>query len=66
MSDLEARITRLEDIEAIKQLKARYAEICDDLHLLLVGLALAIVFHPVPLCLGHCGHAREVFRGIVL
>jgi len=31
-SDLEARITRLEDIEAIKQLKARYAEICDDMH----------------------------------
>ena len=29
---LEQRITRLEDIEAIKQLKARYAEICDDLH----------------------------------
>ena len=30
--DLEARITRLEDIEAIKQLKARYCEICDDMH----------------------------------
>ena len=29
---LEERITRLEDIEAIKKLKARYAEICDDLH----------------------------------
>ncbi len=29
---LEARITRLEDIEAIKQLKARYCEICDDDH----------------------------------
>ena len=29
---LEERITRLEDIEAIKQLKARYAEICDDMH----------------------------------
>ena len=29
---LEQRITRLEDIEAIKQLKARYCEICDDLH----------------------------------
>lgn len=32
MSALEQRITRLEDIEAIKQLKARYCEICDDLH----------------------------------
>ncbi len=29
---LEERITRLEDIEAIKQLKARYCEICDDDH----------------------------------
>jgi len=32
MAALEQRITRLEDIEAIKQLKARYCEICDDLH----------------------------------
>lgn len=30
--DLETRITRLEDLEAIKQLKARYCEICDDDH----------------------------------
>ncbi len=33
--DIEAlaeRITRLEDIEAIKQLKALYCEICDDDH----------------------------------
>ena len=30
--DLEKRITRLEDLEAIKQLKARYCEICDDDH----------------------------------
>lgn len=29
---LEERITRLEDIEAIKQLKARYCDICDDMH----------------------------------
>ncbi len=29
---LEQRITRLEDIEAIKQLKARYCDICDDMH----------------------------------
>ena len=32
MSELEKRITRLEDIEAIKQLKALYCEICDDDH----------------------------------
>ena len=32
ITDLEQRITRLEDIEAIKQLKARYCEICDDMH----------------------------------
>ena len=31
-TDLEQRITRLEDIEAIKQLKARYCDICDDTH----------------------------------
>ena len=32
MSDLEKRIARLEDIEAIKQLKARYSHVCDDDH----------------------------------
>lgn len=32
MSELEKRITRLEDIEAIKQLKVRYSHICDDDH----------------------------------
>jgi hypothetical protein len=32
MTELEKRVTRLEDIEAIKQLKVRYAHICDDLH----------------------------------
>lgn len=32
MEELEKRITRIEDIEAIKQLKARYCEICDDMH----------------------------------
>ena len=31
-TDLEKRITRLEDIEAIKQLKATYCDICDDTH----------------------------------
>ena len=30
MTDLEARIRRLEDIEAIKQLKANYCAACDD------------------------------------
>ena len=30
--DLERRIARLEDLEAIKQLRARYCEICDDDH----------------------------------
>ena len=30
--DLETRVQRLEDIEAIKQLKALYCEICDDDH----------------------------------
>jgi len=30
MSDLEARVRRLEDIEAIKQLKAEYCAACDD------------------------------------
>jgi ketosteroid isomerase-like protein len=32
LAALEQRITRLEDIEAIKQLKARYSHICDDMH----------------------------------
>ena len=32
LAGLEKRITRLEDIEAIKQLKASYCEICDDMH----------------------------------
>jgi hypothetical protein len=32
LEDLASRITRLEDLEAIKQLKARYCEICDDDH----------------------------------
>ena len=31
-SDLEKRITELEDIEAIKQLKALYCDVCDDDH----------------------------------
>ena len=32
LTELEARLTRMEDIEAIKQLKALYCEICDDDH----------------------------------
>ncbi len=31
-TELEKRITRLEDLESIKALKARYCEICDDDH----------------------------------
>ena len=32
LEDLAKRITRLEDIEAVKQLKATYCSICDDDH----------------------------------
>lgn len=32
VAELEKRITRMEDIEAIKQLKMRYSHICDDDH----------------------------------
>ena len=32
LAALEQRITRLEDIEAIKNLKARYCDVCDDMH----------------------------------
>jgi hypothetical protein len=32
MVELEKRLTRMEDIEAIKQLKATYCDICDDDH----------------------------------
>ena len=32
MAEFDNRLTRIEDIEAIKQLKARYCEICDDAH----------------------------------
>ena len=32
MTELERRLTRMEDIEAIKQLKAEYCDICDDDH----------------------------------
>ncbi len=31
-AELEKRLTRMEDIEAIKQLKATYCDICDDDH----------------------------------
>lgn len=30
MTDLESRVRRLEDVEAIRRLKLRYAELCDD------------------------------------
>ena len=32
MTELEQRLTRMEDIEAIKQRKAEYCDICDDDH----------------------------------
>ena len=32
MAELEKRLIRMEDIEAIKQLKATYCDICDDDH----------------------------------
>lgn len=32
LNELAQRITRLEDIEAIKQLKVRYSHVCDDDH----------------------------------
>ena len=32
MAELEKRMTRIEDIEAVKQLKATYCDICDDDH----------------------------------
>jgi hypothetical protein len=32
MAELERRLTRIEDREAIKELKARYCAICDDDH----------------------------------
>ena len=32
MSDLAERIQRLEDLEAIRRLKATYCDICDDDH----------------------------------
>lgn len=32
MAELERRLTRMEDREAIKELKARYCAICDDDH----------------------------------
>src|SRR5438128_11261391 len=32
LAELEQRIIRIEDLEAIKQLKARYCDVCDDDH----------------------------------
>lgn len=65
--DLEQRIARLEAIEAIKQLKARYCEICDDDH---NPERIASVFAPDGIWEGAGfgkaqGHdaIRELFRG---
>ncbi len=67
MTALEQRITRLEDIEAIKQLKARYSHICDDMH---NPDTIASVFAEDGIwespdfgkAVGH-GAIRELFRG---
>lgn len=66
-TDLEQRIARLEAIEAIKQLKARYCEICDDDH---NPERIASVFAPDGIWEGAGfgkaqGHdaIRELFRG---
>lgn len=66
-TDLERRIARLEAIEAIKQLKARYCEICDDDH---NPERIASVFAPDGIWEGAGfgkaqGHdaIRELFRG---
>ena len=48
IAELQARIARLEDIEAIKQLKALYCEICDDDHnpdRIVVGWGVLGVIH---------------------
>lgn len=64
---LEERITRLEDIEAIKQLKARYAEICDDMHNpeRIAGVFAEDAIWESPDFGKATGHAeiRELFRG---
>lgn len=66
-TDLEQRIARLEAIEEIKQLKARYCEICDDDH---NPDRIASVFAPDGIWEGAGfgkaqGHEaiRELFRG---
>ena len=67
LAELEKRIARMEDIEAIKQLKARYCEICDDNH---NPDRIASVFAPDGIwegagfgkAQGHEG-IRELFRG---
>lgn len=67
LEELAARITRLEDLEAIKQLKARYCTICDENHDL---DRITSVFSEDGVWegrgIGHArGHAeiRELFKG---
>lgn len=60
MPSIEARLQRLEDIEAIRQLKADYAEACDDDHdpdRIVALFEPDAVWHQVPLepCVGHAG-----------
>ncbi|MEM7220414.1 MAG: nuclear transport factor 2 family protein [Pseudomonadota bacterium] len=65
--DLAARIQRLEDIEAIRVLKARYCEVCDDDH---NPDDIVTLFAPDGIWEGEgigraCGHdeLRELFTG---
>src|SRR4029077_19631702 len=66
-SDLEKRITVLEDIEAIKKLKARYCAICDEDH---NPAKITTLFAPDGIWEGagvgvHQGHdaIRKLFQG---
>ena len=64
--DLESRLTRLEDIEAIRQLKARYCEVCDadhDPELILTLFTEDGIWEGEGICL-HEGHEqiRRLFR----
>ena len=68
IDDLERRITVLEDIEAIKRLKARYCMVCDDNHNpdeIVKLFAADGVWEGVDGIGAHSGHAaiRKLFEG---
>ena len=68
IDDLERRITVLEDIEAIKRLKARYCLICDDNHNpdeIVKLFAADGIWEGVDGIGAHRGHAaiRKLFEG---